>query len=64
MENGPSKEIALSSLIFRIHADSTPKSQLQKGRKERKKGRKKRKKYTGWKMENTNRILLCVCEAN
>ena len=61
MENGPSKEIALSSLIFRIHADSTPKSQLQK---KRKKGRKKRKKYTGWKMENTNRILLCVCETN
>ena len=57
MENVPSKEIALSS-------ESTPNSQLQKeGMKERKE-RKERKKYTGWKMENTNRILLCVCEAN
>ena len=54
MENVPSKEIALSS-------ESTPNSQLQK---EGKKERKERKKYTGWKMENTNRILLCVCEAN
>ena len=58
MENVPWKEIAPSSLTFRIHAAMPfPSPRLQKERKER-------KKYTGWKMENTNRVLLRVCETN
>ena len=61
MENVLQKEIAPSSLIFRIHADAAvPKSPTA----ERERERKERKKCTGWKMENTNRVLLRVCETN
>ena len=62
MENVPWKEIAPSSLTFRIHAAMPFPTKSPTA--ERKKERKERKKYTGWKMENTNRVLLRVCETN